>query len=489
MPAVDILRDGNQGGQRSYGWCWDERCFWCRLRLLWKEMGRLSQTLSGLLFLMLSFGTSSPWTVPLASGTIVAQNRASSIGLERVWFTQAQLDHSTAHLKKITIQDGTLFAITDRGVVQAIDAETGRTFWTAQIGPPDHPILGLDADTQFVAVVQGHRLRLLRREDGQLVWETKLRGTPGAAPAMSKERIFLVLLSGLFVAYDLPRLDPDSEQFDMKPTQKPPWVFYSAGSATVQPLVTSTTVFWPTNRDYSYACDVESPGIRFRFDTTDPIVTQSAYRKPFIYTTSLGGYVYAVHQTSGQTYWRLATGGPIREPPVAIDDRLYVCPDGIGMLCLSIDTGEQIWRAPEICQFSAASSKHVYATDKFGSLVVLDVESGVQVGLLRCKDSRLRVVNRQTDRIYLATDSGLIQCLREPALTGPIDHLEKSSGKEDPETGEQVSLTAEPGGSAEGEPPPEGERPPDGRSDIGKEDPFEGAFEGSKDSPFGDDSD
>src|SRR4029078_11112228 len=67
---------------------------------------------------------------------------------------QANLEHEgkTVALKEVMIPQITLVFTTDRGGVDVIDAETGKRFWSDNIGQPDHPTLaaGVDDDHRRV---------------------------------------------------------------------------------------------------------------------------------------------------------------------------------------------------------------------------------------------------------------------------------------------------------------------------------------------------
>ena len=88
-----------------------------------------------------------------------------------------------------------LYAQTDKAVVQAIDAETGKTLWSKQVGQPQYPTMSPGVNRDFVAIINGSRLYVLNRFNGDLLWETELAGAPGAGPALSTKRIYVPIES------------------------------------------------------------------------------------------------------------------------------------------------------------------------------------------------------------------------------------------------------------------------------------------------------
>ena len=236
------------------------------------------------------------------------------------------------------------------------------------------------------------------------------------------------------------RLDVDRRQ-NLRLSQKPrpPLFCQSYGKALVQPLVTRENlseeyVVWPTDRGYlNFACvnrkveDVLT--LKYRLETGAAIVGRPAYLPPdpklagdsgLIVAASRDGFVYVVKEQNGDLLWRFSIGEPVIESPAVIDDRVYVTAQLGGMYCLEMKTGKSLWFAPEIVKFVAASKSRVYAADRVGRLVVLNTENGARLDAIDAVSAPIKLMNTDTDRIYLADDSGLVQCLHEVEQSEPI---------------------------------------------------------------------
>jgi hypothetical protein len=85
---------------------------------------------------------------------------------------------------------------------------------------------------------------------------------------------------------------------------------------------------------------------------------------------------------------------------------------------------------------------------------VLDANTGSRLDVLPTEALPVKLINNQTDRIYLATETGLIQCLHETELTQPLQHIQEPS--QEPPAGE-----SEPKPPGEPQPPPAQLPPPD----------------------------
>ena len=103
--------------------------------------------------------------------------------------------------------------------------------------------------------------------------------------------------------------------------------------------------------------------------------------------------------------------------------------------CSALDgqTGDQRWFAPNIVQFCSVSALHVYAIDHLDRLAILDIQRGTRLSTLPVGNVQMKLLNQQTDRIYLASDAGVVQCLHElsqpKALVYTPPRLNRKSGK------------------------------------------------------------
>jgi hypothetical protein len=418
------------------------------------------------LFTTLALATScltAGW-LQAAATDIIPETTAERHGLVRSWLAQVQMDRARGRIRDIVLYDGTLFIQTSRAILHAIDAETGQSLWTKQVGNPIHPSLTPGAYRDLLGTVNGSRLYVMNRYNGEVLYEAAVDGVPGSGPAISSKRAYVPMVSGVVMAYRLePTVDAMKElgkiKTDMTDEEKkaaeeerrqnirikqeyiPPLACQSAGRALVRPIVTSQNrdeeyCAWSTDQGYLNIGYIDRRGedafrLRYRLLTGQPIASQPAYLPPdpkvtgdsgTIYATSRDGYVYAVLERNGELLWKFSAGSPIVESPVVIKDRVFAAMQMGGLHCLDGKSGKQLWFAPEITQFLAAGKQRVYAADKLGRVQVLDARSGSRLDVLPTEMLPIKVTNSQTDRIYLGSETGLLQCLHEVAQTAPIKY-------------------------------------------------------------------
>jgi outer membrane protein assembly factor BamB len=340
---------------------------------------------------------------------LLPQNVAARYGLKRSWFNQVSAAHASGVISHMNLDRGTLLVQTRFNRVVALDPETGRVFWSTQVGPQHRAATEPASNDAHVAVINGSMLYVLDRATGAELWHKQVGGTPGAGPALTPTHVFVPMLTGMMEAYDL-----------VKGAKQTPWVYKSAGRVLGSPMSTTASVSWTTEKGYLYVADPNGKGIRYRLETGDIIHARPTHWSPQLFAGSTNGYVYALRESDGKIDWKFTVGDAIFASPIAIEDRIFVISERAGMFCLDSATGAQLWLAPGIKQFLARSPKRVYGCDQVGRMAILDAASGVRLGSMPLPTDGLKLANNESDRIYLASESGVVECLHELALVNPV---------------------------------------------------------------------
>jgi len=123
-------------------------------------------------------------------------------------------------------------------------------------------------------------------------------------------------------------------------------------------------------------------------------------------------YVFAVDARSGEIRWRYPARGQLLESIAVIGKDIYA-PTATGILHALDFEGKERWSARNVKRFVAASQNRIYVLDQRDRLVCLDRASGASVFVYNIQRFEHCLYNLETDQIFLVTDSGLVQCLRE----------------------------------------------------------------------------
>jgi len=326
-------------------------------------------------------------------------------------FRTMELSKRNPKLTTRVIPDVTLYAVTSAAVVQAIDAQTGRSKWVTRIGNPRFVTDAAGMNDDYVGVVNGTTLYALKADNGQVAWRRNTMGAPGAGPALSDRYAFVPMLSGMIEAYQL------------EDHRQPPWVYRSHGRVIVQPIYTGFNVAWPTDRGFMYVAQGSNAEIRYRLETNDSIVAPAAWMPPnYIVVASTDGYAYCVHEQSGSIVWRFSTGERLINAPFIVDQAVYLVTEIGTLFRLDGLTGIDKWSVSGIGSILSASEDRLYCVSTTGRLMIINPESGSTIGSLATETLDLRLQNRLTDRVIIGTRNGLIQCLHERANRWPVIH-------------------------------------------------------------------
>lgn len=421
----------------------------------------------------------------LARSGLVSNQQAQRYGLVRAWFSQAQVDRSRHMVERAVLSGDQLIVLTTAGVLHAMDAHTGGTDWVARVGNPDYPSLGPAISDEYVAIVNGSTITVLDRETGLEKMSRELSGGAGGGPALANDHVYVPMFTGKLEAYPL------------TPPMRSTWYYSSTGRVFESASATSASITWPTDRGYLYVANPSADGVRYRFQSSGRVLGSPAAAGGNLYLTTTTGFLYALDERTGKQLWRYGTGSSISQPPVVVGGRVYVATETGAMHCVSARTGDGIWQSPNIHRLAAVSASRVYGMNRMGDLIILDKQSGVPLGRIATNATTTSVVNDQTDRVYLVSDSGLVQCLHEIGSQEPLRHSEAAPAAEEVDEGADAADTPvdEPRDQptteeTNGEPAPVNPfgEPADTANPFGGSDdsanPFGGSDDAASDNPF-----
>ena len=362
---------------------------------------------------------------------LISQDEAARLGLTRAWFTQVRLNAAHTHVERAVLEGDRLTVLTSAGVVQELNALTGKTYWIAPIGNENYPSLGPAGNEKFVAVLNGSTLYVLDRKDGK----PAIIRSVGSAPER-RRRFRRIMCSFRSSSGEWKRARSSNQKIS-------PWYYQSFGRAMVTPLVTPESIVWTTDAGYLYVGGSNKLGMRYRLETGAEIVAPPSYHHPFVFVASLEGELFAMHELTGSQRWKYSCGFPVTRAPAGVGDRVFVTSAEPALHCINATTGVGIWEAPHVNQFAAVSKDRVYAVNDLGEFVVLNAATGVTLAKIRTDRPIHALVNDQTDRVYLVSDDGMVECLHELNMKEPMYHNPKPApAKEEAKPAAATARTA-----------------------------------------------
>ena len=211
----------------------------------------------------------------------------------------------------------------------------------------------------------------------------------------------------------------------------------------VRPVVLNQTIGWANDRAQFYVAKLNPMEILFRVEAFDNIVVPPAHINKFFYLASIDGYLYKVHGTTGDIYWRFSTGESLVHRPVAVDGSIYIAAPNGGLYRILADAevakkeiakkakaepeevaknadnssvvkeGREVWFNPDVSQVLAVTEDKVFGMDNNENIRIIDNKNGKSLGSMPTHGISFPLTNHLNGRIYLITTDGLIQCIHD----------------------------------------------------------------------------
>lgn len=373
-----------------------------------------------------------------------------------------------------------LYALGADGTIECRDAEDGRILWVERYGNPNIESLPMAVNTELVTFVNADHLYVLDAKTGELVTEKVLEAVPLFGPALVGDYVMCICTRGRVTGYWL-------KDFDREP-----FVGSAVGLPMAEPVTDSSLgrTMWPTDRGYLYALEGNGKaGMAFRFKASGLVSSSVANSaNGWFFAGSEKGQVYGLKAVGmGRVAWRQSLGGPVYGTPTVLGDNVFVRTAYGSVYCMDASTGVLQWNAPvgRVERILGGNGKQLLVRLTSAHLASVDVDSGAVLVDLSATEISHSIRNPFTDRLYLVSQTGMIQCLRPINAELPkllTTELETpSAGPAEPEAG-----AGEPAKPQNGSPFGFGNEQgndPFGGGGAGGNDPFGGA--GGGNDPFG----
>lgn len=439
----------------------------------------------GLLAIVLGAAPWLPSAAQAQSGHgLISSEQLAPYGLERMWFTQAEMNRGTSRLAGLSqfvsaVNNYTVFEFEFDGRMHvvsefeknafnvAIGVEGAKAkaaerlaqlqlFWTdsGRKGPPPAPRIEQKVVPNVTLVATSDRgaVHCIDGETGKTRWAVGV-GTPASptTPAAVTDK-FVAVVNGTTVyllqaetgqlewSRDLagptiggpvaseefvfvPRINGALETINIAKPKLRLQAYKSYGRVLTQPAISFGSIAWATDAGHLVVGLAKEQVIRFRVEAKDAITSKPAFHPSGkIYATSLDGYIYCVNEVTGQLIWRFSTGEAISQSPLPVGDNLYVATNDGNLYAISAAQGEEKFIVSGVKALVSASDQRIYGIDLTGALVIIDAASGARVGAIPIQGLDFPVLNMLSDRILLGKSTGSLQCIRESRLRWPQAH-------------------------------------------------------------------
>ena len=300
-----------------------------------------------------------------------------------------------------------LYTLANDGTIDCRDAETGQPIWRTTVGEPrlDYGKMGID-DT-FLTCVNGGNLIRVDVTTGEAFDSVRTTNVP----------LYGSIHAGDFAL--IPTIRNGVDGYPLSDTSKYPFTRTVDGLALSPPSKApgTTRVAWGTNLGYVYFMELQGkPSLLFRLDT-DGIVSSSvaAINGDRFFFGSENGQVYGVRATRvGQVLWSRPYADPFYNSPFVYGDQVFLRSTYGNLFALNIDDGFMAWpdTVPNVDELLGVFGGKLYVRLLSGHFSVIDTESGKTDRTFFELVPGEFIANAQTDRLYLISENGTVQCLR-----------------------------------------------------------------------------
>lgn len=380
------------------------------------------------------------------SRTIPSRTALAQVGLERHWFNAVPLAAGSSRVASMNLAGSYLFAQTTHGLVVSYDAETGRRLWTANMNQltlnPSH----VSVNDRMAIVTVGQKIYGLDLPTGTKIWENKLEDICTGGTAINSSIAIAALKNGKVQVFNIK--DPGREECGaihdpatcslLKPSVgRYIYSWQTEGSITAKPFLNESSMFFAgehkKNEGKFYLADVGDRHIKMRFVAKGPIRGNiGLYDTHQVIYGSEDHMLYCMDLRNPyrkETNWVFPASAPLRRAVIVSGDEAFTIDAEGTFYCIDARNGTLRWKLPvEKGRLLAMSPTRLYGITVDGALAVLNradgrilvtPEQSLHSFGLDLKNYPSRMTNDVNDRIYLATEDGILICLRELGKVQP----------------------------------------------------------------------
>lgn len=315
-------------------------------------------------------------------------------------------------------QDGSrVFAADHRGLVTALDANTGNTLWETTLDSGASSALSA-VDGQLYLGTRNGEVVAMDQSTGKVKWKTTTSSEVLAAPQANSELLIIQSVDGHITALNR----NDGTEFWNYSASQPALSLRTSATPRVIDAVTiaglaNGRLVTLDNRTGQPLWErrISNPTGNSEIErlsdlSGQPLLTPDGR----LYATSYNGRVVALEATSGQIAWSHPLSS--YRSPLMVGDTLYVVDEASHVVALNAMTGDEMWRLRDLEGRSLTDPEfaggQIVLGDYDGYVHLINANTGKLAGRSRVNSSGISVTP-QTDgrRVYMLTNNGTLQAL------------------------------------------------------------------------------
>lgn len=358
---------------------------------------------------------------PLVStfGLPVPPNREllDRYNLQRHWTAQIPILVGRETVTSLKLHDDRLYVTTSHGMIHCLGAESGVRLWSAEVVASQTRVFDPAISNRGVFAVAGRTVTALHPENGRVLWIRDLPNAASTAPAVSDR--FLFVAGTDHRVYVVALEEDPNRKFTRRPIV---WDYYTGAKMVNPPFAAGNMVLFLPENGILYAFEEAQKSSVYRYYANAATTAPAAIYGGTLFMPTDNAYLFSIDVLTGGTRWHLPTSRPVIEAPAAFQGVVYLIVEELGLVAVDDRLGKILWSNPEIRRFVSAGETYLFALDRNDSLVVISRDTGVTKTRLPLVNFTRSVANTATDRLFLASDSGMVINLHDKAYAEPYVH-------------------------------------------------------------------
>lgn len=345
--------------------------------------------------------------------------------LEQLWLSHAVIDSSRDRVTNLVLDEETVYVQTKNGFISALDSRSGAQRWAQLLARLDTPQFPLISNSDTVLVNAGMSMFAVDKWSGSELWHINLPEQVSTSPAMDEERVFLATGSGSVYAFDLAKVLELYRQHKLPEWgfQARLWRHRTSKAIRYSPLSYDGQITFASETKTIYSVNAADDSLVFQMETPDAVTAPIVRSEDKLFVATGDQRLYCLNAQRGTTLWVFIARANIPDSPNLINNRCYVSPNDGSLHCLNKETGVLLWEQFGARGVLAETENYVVSQDKLGNVLLISPQEEQQtaqiIARLPLRDFSIRAENELTDRIYLATPSGMVICLKEKGISYP----------------------------------------------------------------------
>lgn len=284
----------------------------------------------GLMFVAAAIGCQG---APQSSGTghLIEPGHAMDLGYRLGFAVDLGVPpgHKIDHLVNF---DGTLVVVeSPANLITAVSLHDGTILWTQKV-PGMQRLHRPQPFANQLLINSAMHLYRIRLSDGEIEQRQPLPASVSHGPAIYDDVAIFGGDDGVVYAYDVARAATL-------------WRKNMSARIVAAPIVASNQVFVTDANGLCRMFSAMSGEYLWRSRTFGPIWARPALDRSNVFVTCDDAWIYAFSRDElGITNWRYPAGRPLRQPPVVIDDLVFVNISGKGLHAIEAGDGTLRWR-------------------------------------------------------------------------------------------------------------------------------------------------